>query len=187
MGQRAEDDDFEIIILSDKKPRVTPPAPEPQPELLPELPKAENTPAVSSAADPLRQVGETALNVGATAASTAFNAASKLTTSLWHSEARQKAWESEQRKAVTATVATQAQIAAEAGKAKTKEVVDTAVDKLVTQRIEAEKEKLKTKVQETNWTELAQQTASAGLRGLSAGLAGLAAKLKASTEKKDAG
>jgi hypothetical protein len=184
MGQRAEDDDFEIIILSEsaKKPTVTPPAPEP-----PKLEKGENTPAAASTADPLRQVGETALNVGATAASTAFNAASKLTTTLWHSEARQKAWESEQRKAVTATVATQAQVAAEVGKAKTKEVVDTAVDKLVTQRIEAEKEKLKTKVQETNWTELAQQTASAGLRGLSAGLAGLAAKLKASTEKKDAG
>lgn len=183
MSHPQPEDEIRIVILGDAPKRAPlPPTPPPPPatDTNAAQPADENnTPSA------LHQAGQTALHLGTTAATAAMNAASKLTTSLWQSESRQKAWESEQRKALTAQLAAQAQTTAEAGKAKSKEVLDAAVDRLVTQRIAAEKEKIKTKVQETDWQELAQQTASASLRGLSAGLAGVAAKLKATTQPEE--
>ena len=84
--------------------------------------------------------------------------------------AAQKAWESEARKKVTDRVNETA--------AKQKEAISEAVSKAVNERIDVEKERMKRKVRETDWKEVAKTGARLGLKGLSAGMGLLAKKLK---------
>ncbi|MCA9980151.1 MAG: hypothetical protein KDD89_04945, partial [Anaerolineales bacterium] len=167
----SDQDEIRIVILNEERPPqpASPPAP-PSKEI---TKPADNTDESARFEQVAAKVGKAARGVGLVA----FNALSKVTTRAWNSETRRKAWESEQRKELSAKLGAQAQVAAEAGKTKSKELLDEAVDRVVKQRVAAEKEKLKTKVRETDWKEVAQEGASAGLRGLSAGLAKVSAKL----------
>ncbi len=167
----SDQDEIHIVILNEKeepsKPASSPPAS--QTSLVP----AAKTDTAPESNELLSKAGKIAQAVG----TAVFTAASKATTRAWHSETRRKLWESEQRKELSTKLGTQAHIAAEATKTKSKEILDETVDRVVKQRVAAEKEKLKTKVKETDWKAVAQQGASTGLKGLSAGLAMLSTKL----------
>lgn len=167
----SDQEEIRIVILNEKQ-KAEPPQPASPPPAQPTGTTSEQK-AQNEQNELLSKVGKVAKGVG----TAVFAAASHVTTRAWQSETRRKVWESEQRKELSAKLGTQAHIAAEATKAKSKEVLDEAVDRVVKQRVAAEKEKLKTKVRETDWKEVAQQGAATGLKGVSAGLAMLSAKL----------
>lgn len=91
--------------------------------------------------------------------------------------AAQKAWESDTRKKVTGKVSETA--------AKQKDAISEAVSKAVNERIDLEKERMKRKVRETDWKEVAKKGAAAGLKAVSAGLAKLSQKLNNTTTAAD--
>lgn len=84
--------------------------------------------------------------------------------------AAHKAWESEARKKVTDKVGETA--------AKQKDAISEAVSQAINERIDTEKERMKRKIRETDWKEVAKSGARLGLKGLSAGVGLLAKKLK---------
>jgi hypothetical protein len=172
----SDQDEIRIVILNDKKAEEpAKPGPDPDPAVQADAKQPSET------AEILGEVAGHAGKIARDVGTVAFNAASKVTTQAWRSDARRNMWDSDQRKEASAKLSAQAQVAAEASKAKSKELLDEAVDRVVKQRIAAEKEKVKTRVQETDWKEVAQHGATSGLRGLSAGLAKLAARLKKPT------
>lgn len=152
-----DNEPIEINILNEEK------SPEPPPE---KPVKKANTAETN-------ELMTAAAAVAGTVGKAVFDAASKAVTAIWNSDSRQQAWESDTRKQITDKVGEQASIAA----AKGKEVAQEQVDKAVNQRVEAEKERLKTKVREADWQEIAQSAAAQGMKALNSGITKLGDRL----------